>query len=132
MALTKKFTLRDSASPTTSVILYNISKYDARPKIITDNTEFKLDDGTLSIDYGIDKRVYAFNISIQAGKTADWTSAMLTNLKTLYALRTTQTIQLVDTWKESSEVITVHFSFFEQLIGAEAPTDAYRLILKEA
>lgn len=132
MALSRKFTLRDSATPTTSVILYNISKYDARPEVLTANTQFVLGDGSRAIDYGIDKRRYNFTISIEAGKTADWTAAMLTNLETLYALRTSQTIQLVDDWKETAEVVTVHFSFFAKRIGDEAPTDAYTITLLEA
>ena len=132
MAYSKYITLRDSAAPTTSVILYDINKYDVRPQNVINNTEFVLFDGTRAIDYGVDKKTWNFNISIEAGSGTLWTAANLADIKTLYALRTSQTIQLVDNWKESGTVYTVHFEFFEELVGEQAVSDAYRFRLKQA
>ena len=131
MTITKKFTLRDATSPTTSVILYFINKFTVRPEIQSKDTEYVLEDGSMAVDYGTEKRRYNFEIEIEAGKETPWTSANLTDLKTLYALRTTQTIQLVDTWKESSEVVTVHFR--KLITGqSESGNDKYSLTLLEA
>ena len=132
MAFSKKITLRDDSSPTTSVILYYLNKYDIRPAIVTNNTEFVLFDGSRAVDYGVDKKVFSFNIAIEAGKEPQWTAQNLIDLKTLYALRTSQTIELVENWKESGTVYTVHFDFFEENIGDQAVTDAYSLRLRQA
>ena len=132
MAFSKKLTLRDSSSPTTSVDLFYINKYDPRPQNVINNTEFVLFNGIRAIDYGVDKNVWNFNISIEAGLEPQWTAQNLVDLETLYALRTTQTIELVDNWKESGTVYTVHFEFFEKFIGSQAVSDAYRLRLKQA
>jgi len=128
---TLHFILRDSASPTTTVNLYNIARETAGSSNIFNNTEFILDNGDRAIDYGTDKRVWNFRISTQAQMTTSFTNSNETDLNTLYALRTTQTIQLVDNWKASAEVITVHFVEFQKSPHPQTGTWIYSLKLLE-
>ena len=130
MALKKYITLRDSGTPTTSVNLYLIKRYQVRPNVSYDNSETILANGTLAVDYGEDKKVWSLEIDIRAGVVDDWTAANLTDLQTLYALRTTQTIQLVENWKESGTVYNVHFKEFK-ILSHDAGSDKYWLLLKE-
>ena len=125
---TKYYTLRDSGSPTTTVNLYNVIRQTAGSVNVFNNTKHILDDGSLAIDYGTDKRVWQFVIETPPDRTTSFTTSNLTDIETLYALRLTQTIQLVDNWKEAAEVIDVHFS---QLQKEPNPTTGrYRYILR--
>jgi len=127
----KKFTLRDSGSPTTTVDLYYIRATQTRPRRIFIDRVFTLENGAKGIDYTAYKREYNFTIEIQAGLKTNLTAADLTKIETLFALRTTQTIQLVDNWNESAEVVTIHFKEFE-ILKSIAGTDMYRFKLLEA
>ena len=68
---------------------------------VFNNTLMTLANGDRTVDYGTDKRIWNLQIDVDENKTSWFTPANLTDIETLYALRTTQTIQLVDNWKES-------------------------------
>ena len=127
-----KLTLRDATTPATSAILYLLKPPEVRPQIVIDNREFILADGTRAIDYGTDKKMWAFSIDIKVDLDPNWTSAMLTAVKTLYALRTTQTIQLVENWRENGTVYTIHFYSFKEIGNDNSGSDKYEFVLKEA
>ena len=127
----KYFTLRDSATPTTTVNLYMVLRQTAGSTNVFNNTKHILDNGDITYDYGTDKRVWNLRIDVDKAKTTWFTASDLTKIETLYALRTIQTIQLVDNWKEAAEIITVHFPEFQKTPHSQTGCYTYTLKLVE-